>query len=96
MCVCVFAYVCVHVCVRNSTALSNQFFPLAGTIAFVGSHLDVVPANPETWERNPFKLVVEVRHIQLHTLSLVYDVTITHICRETSYMDVVPRIVLVM
>ena len=29
-------------------------------MAFVGSHLDVVPANPETWERNPFKLVVEV------------------------------------
>ena len=26
----------------------------------IGSHLDVVPANPETWERNPFKLVVEV------------------------------------
>lgn len=31
-----------------------------GTIAFIGSHLDVVPANPETWERNPFKLTVEV------------------------------------
>ena len=31
-----------------------------GTVAFVGSHLDVVPANPETWERNPFKLTVEV------------------------------------
>jgi len=30
-----------------------------GTVAFVGSHLDVVPANPETWERNPFKLCVE-------------------------------------
>mmetsp|Transcript_2757 Transcript_2757/g.9694 ORF Transcript_2757/g.9694 Transcript_2757/m.9694 type:complete len:428 (-) Transcript_2757:165-1448(-) len=29
------------------------------TIAFVGSHLDVVPANPETWERNPFELSVE-------------------------------------
>ena len=35
-------------------------FVLSGTVAFVGSHLDVVPANPETWERNPFKLVVEV------------------------------------
>lgn len=23
------------------------------------SHLDVVPANPETWERNPFELSVE-------------------------------------
>lgn len=30
-----------------------------GTVAFVGSHLDVVPANPETWERNPFKLTIE-------------------------------------
>ena len=38
----------------------------AGTIAFVGSHLDVVPANPETWERNPFKLAVEV-HV-FHTV----------------------------
>ena len=35
-------------------------FVLSGTVAFVGSHLDVVPANPETWERNPFKLHVEV------------------------------------
>ena len=35
-------------------------FVLSGTVAFVGSHLDVVPANPEMWERNPFKLVVEV------------------------------------
>ena len=34
-----------------------------GTVAFIGSHLDVVPANPETWERNPFKLVVEVKHL---------------------------------
>lgn len=31
-----------------------------GTVTFVGSHLDVVPANPETWERNPFQLKVEV------------------------------------
>ena len=31
-----------------------------GTIGFVGSHLDVVPANPANWKRNPFKLVVEV------------------------------------
>ena len=35
-------------------------FVLSGTVVFVGSHLDVVPANVETWERNPFKLVVEV------------------------------------
>ena len=38
-------------------------FVLSGTVAFVGSHLDVVPANPETWERNPFKLCVEVGDI---------------------------------
>lgn len=30
-----------------------------GTVGFVGSHLDCVPANPETWERDPFKLTVE-------------------------------------
>lgn len=28
-------------------------------VSFVGSHLDVVPANPETWDRNPFELKVE-------------------------------------
>jgi acetylornithine deacetylase len=27
--------------------------------SFVGSHMDVVPANPEGWEHDPFKLVVE-------------------------------------
>jgi acetylornithine deacetylase len=31
----------------------------SGTVTFIGSHLDVVPANPETWKRNPFKLIVE-------------------------------------
>ena len=31
-----------------------------GTVTFIGSHLDVVPANPETWDRPPFKLKVEV------------------------------------
>lgn len=30
-----------------------------GTCAFVGSHLDVVPANPETWNVNPFELTVD-------------------------------------
>lgn len=29
------------------------------TFALVGSHLDVVPANPEGWERDPFTLTVE-------------------------------------
>jgi len=28
-------------------------------ISFVGSHMDVVPANPEEWQRNPFELVIE-------------------------------------
>lgn len=28
-------------------------------ISFVGSHLDVVPANPEQWKRDPFKLQIE-------------------------------------
>ena len=28
------------------------------TVAFVGSHLDVVPANPDDWKRNPFKLEI--------------------------------------
>eukprot|EP01133_Synstelium_polycarpum_P019701 gene19701-23594_t len=28
-------------------------------ISFVGSHLDVVPAVAENWERNPFKLIIE-------------------------------------
>ncbi|XP_065914109.1 acetylornithine deacetylase-like [Dysidea avara] len=29
------------------------------TISFIGSHLDVVPADPNTWERDPFKLTIE-------------------------------------
>ena len=36
-----------------------------GTVGFVGSHLDVVPANPADWERNPFKLVQEVGYYVL-------------------------------
>ena len=28
-------------------------------VSFVGSHMDVVPADPALWERNPFKLIVE-------------------------------------
>jgi len=33
--------------------------PKAKTISLVGSHLDVVPADPKTWQRPPFKLSVE-------------------------------------
>lgn len=29
------------------------------TVGIIGSHMDVVPANPESWERNPFELCVE-------------------------------------
>jgi acetylornithine deacetylase len=29
------------------------------TVAFVGAHLDVVPANPEEWQRPPFALQIE-------------------------------------
>ena len=31
----------------------------AGCTGLIGSHMDVVPANPETWERDPFQLSVE-------------------------------------
>ena len=31
----------------------------AESVAFVGCHMDVVPANPENWKRDPFKLTVE-------------------------------------
>ena len=29
------------------------------SLAFVGSHMDLVPANPETWKRDPFRMTVE-------------------------------------
>ena len=57
---------CVLICgggflhVRGYAYAVKTLLSVVGTVAFVGSHLDVVPANPETWERNPFKLVVEV------------------------------------
>jgi len=43
---------------------SNVIITYKGTdpkkvISFVGSHMDVVPANPEEWKRNPFQLVQE-------------------------------------
>ena len=28
-------------------------------MGFIGSHLDAVPANPESWKRDPFKLTIE-------------------------------------
>jgi len=28
-------------------------------VSFVGSHMDVVPANPEEWQRDPFQLTIE-------------------------------------
>jgi len=42
---------------------SNVLITYPGTgdkcLSFVGSHLDVVPANPETWERPPFEMIRE-------------------------------------
>ncbi|CAH0479315.1 unnamed protein product [Peronospora belbahrii] len=40
----------------TTTTTSSSITP---TLAFVGAHMDVVPANPETWERNPFLLTIE-------------------------------------
>jgi acetylornithine deacetylase len=31
------------------------------TLGFVGSHMDVVPANPEEWKHNPFELTVDAK-----------------------------------
>ena len=31
----------------------------APTVSFVGCHMDVVPANPDEWDFNPFELGVE-------------------------------------
>ena len=39
-----------------------------GTVSFIGSHLDVVPADPETWEWDPFKLTIEVTYSVEHFL----------------------------
>ena len=51
---CVVLYRHLSICGYCVLCLSVQ-----GIMSFVGSHLDVVPANPETWDRNPFKLVRE-------------------------------------
>ena len=44
---------------------SNLIIKYPGTTdevcSFVGSHLDVVPADPNGWERDPFQLTVEGR-----------------------------------
>eukprot|EP01036_Dinobryon_divergens_P028360 gene28360-37292_t len=44
---------------------SNLIIKYPGTtdevVSFVGSHLDVVPADPTGWERDPFQLTVEGR-----------------------------------
>ncbi|KAI9913288.1 hypothetical protein PsorP6_006341 [Peronosclerospora sorghi] len=47
---------------RGKVILTYQhpdFRESAQTIAFVDSHMDVVPANPEDWYRGPFSLTVE-------------------------------------
>ncbi|KAI9917465.1 hypothetical protein PsorP6_012720 [Peronosclerospora sorghi] len=46
---------------RGNVILTYQhsdFRESAQTIAFVGSHMDIVPANPEDWDRDPFSLTV--------------------------------------
>ena len=44
----------------NRPNLKITFNPTGEKIVgFVGSHLDVVPANPETWSVDPFKLTVD-------------------------------------
>eukprot|EP01050_Picozoa_sp_SAG11_P012233 SAG11_NODE_1348_length_5137_cov_3.785232_7_plen_161_part_00 len=51
-----------HTYVEGRPNLMVQYNAAAaekGTVAIVGSHLDVVPANPETWTVDPFKLTVE-------------------------------------
>jgi len=50
-----------QVCFKEGRANLIIKYPGASdkSIAFVGSHMDVVPANPETWERDPFTLTVE-------------------------------------
>ena len=45
----------MHECIRILLLQGHE----KGTMGFIGSHLDVVPANPETWERDPFKLTRE-------------------------------------
>lgn len=34
------------------------------TISFIGSHMDVVPANPENWDFNPFELTIDGDELQ--------------------------------
>mmetsp|Transcript_1761 Transcript_1761/g.2779 ORF Transcript_1761/g.2779 Transcript_1761/m.2779 type:complete len:520 (+) Transcript_1761:131-1690(+) len=45
-----------NVIIRYAAANPTDKTP---TICLIGSHLDVVPASPETWERNPFELTRE-------------------------------------
>lgn len=45
---------------RGNLILGYSSPGASGTVGFVGSHFDVVPANPAEWERNPFELIVEV------------------------------------
>ncbi|RLN74243.1 hypothetical protein BBJ28_00000587 [Nothophytophthora sp. Chile5] len=47
---------------RGNVIISYQHPDFAAsekTVAYVGSHMDVVPANPEGWQRDPFTLSVE-------------------------------------
>lgn len=44
---------------RGNIMLRLEGSDTSKVLSFVGSHLDVVPANPETWERPPFEMIRE-------------------------------------
>lgn len=44
---------------RGNLIVTYPGAPDGGSVAFVGAHMDVVPANPENWDRDPFKLNIE-------------------------------------
>ena len=81
----------VATCTQNRSLsyyiVEHLLFVLSGTVAFVGSHLDVVPANPETWERNPFKLVVEVGTPLLLQMACLFGVSSVSRTEATSLVE---------
>ena len=49
----------VYVKERGNVIIGYTPLGANGTITFLGSHLDCVPADPEMWNRYPFKLTIE-------------------------------------
>ena len=67
---------------RGNLILGYSSPGASGTVGFVGSHLDVVPANPADWERNPFQLVVEVsleKDCTIHCLESVANLELLYV-----------------